>query len=180
MDVKTLCLGALTLGDASGYEIKKMFEEGPFSHFHQASFGSIYPALGNLCESGQVSMREHPQDGRPDKKIYSITETGKATLTRKLRKAPTADKFRSEVLVMFFLAEYMQPDHMVEVFDKYLQSYRAKLDCFCDTDESAFPPHRQFTRGLGNALYQAAVDFMEENRHLLLGPSGDPENKGGA
>ena len=39
MDAKILCLGALTCGDASGYEIKKIFEGAPFAHFHQVSFG---------------------------------------------------------------------------------------------------------------------------------------------
>jgi len=55
MDVKTLCLGVLSLGDASGYEIRKMFEEGPFAHFHHASFGSIYPALSPLLDAEQVT-----------------------------------------------------------------------------------------------------------------------------
>ena len=32
MDVKTLCLGVLTEGDKSGYEIKKHFEQA-FRHF---------------------------------------------------------------------------------------------------------------------------------------------------
>ena len=39
MGAKILCLGALTCGDASGYEIKKIFEGAPFAHFHQVSFG---------------------------------------------------------------------------------------------------------------------------------------------
>ena len=47
MDVKTLCIGILSLGDASGYEIKKQLEER-FSFFYDASFGSIYPALNKL------------------------------------------------------------------------------------------------------------------------------------
>ena len=52
MDVKTLCLGVLTLGDASGYEIRKQFEEGPFAHFFGASYGSggigalVQPLIG--------------------------------------------------------------------------------------------------------------------------------------
>src|SRR3546814_3071348 len=56
MDAKTLCLGVLSRGAASGYEIKKAFEEGPFSHFHQASFGSIYPALNALSADGLVAV----------------------------------------------------------------------------------------------------------------------------
>ncbi|MHA1597813.1 MAG: PadR family transcriptional regulator, partial [Alphaproteobacteria bacterium] len=159
-----------TLGDASGYEIKKMFEDGPFAHFHQASFGSIYPALGKLGDAGLVSMREKSQDGRPDKKIYSLTEKGEAALKCKLAKTAADDRIRSETMVMFFLAEYMQPDHLEETFDAYLDGYRMKLDSLREPDDSVFPPHRQFTRGLGRAFYQTFVDYMNKNRHLLLGP----------
>ena len=82
MDSKTLCLGALMLGDASGYEIKKLFEEGPFSYFHQTSLGSIYPALGTLMEEGLVTCDERAQEGRPDKKVYSLTDAGRAAFKK--------------------------------------------------------------------------------------------------
>src|SRR3546814_11137191 len=68
MDAKTLCLGVLSRGAASGYEIKKAFEEGPFSHFHQASFGSIYPALNALSADGPVAVRAQAQQKRPQRK----------------------------------------------------------------------------------------------------------------
>src|SRR3546814_15551348 len=67
MDVKTLCLGVLSRGEASGYEIKKAFEEGPFSHIHHASFGSIYPALNALSAEGLVAVRAQAQNTRPAK-----------------------------------------------------------------------------------------------------------------
>ena len=80
MDVKTLCLGALSRGDASGYEIKKAFEEGPLSHIHEASFGAIYPALTELERQGLVTGREMAQEKRPDKKVYALTEAGLGAL----------------------------------------------------------------------------------------------------
>ena len=54
MDVKTLCLGVLTEGDRTGYEIKQRFEEA-FNHFFGAGFGSIYPALAELTRRGLVT-----------------------------------------------------------------------------------------------------------------------------
>ena len=57
MDVKTLCLGVLCehWGKASGYEIRKLLkEEGAFSHFVDAGYGSIYPALNKLSDEGLV------------------------------------------------------------------------------------------------------------------------------
>lgn len=177
MDVKTLCLGALTLGDASGYEIKKMFEEGPFSYFHQAGFGSIYPALNALCDEGLVDMCICAQNDRPDKKVYSITEKGDDALRRKLQKKPAADKIRSETLVMFFLADHLSPEHLHKVYDGYLEAYRAKLQCLYEVQKQEIPPHRQFTSGFGIAFYEAAIDYMENNRHLLFADAeaGDQE-----
>ncbi len=60
MNTKELCLGALFLGDASGYEIKQRFET-TFSHFQQASFAAIYPALTRLKAEGLVSSRVEVQ-----------------------------------------------------------------------------------------------------------------------
>ena len=79
MDVKTVCLGMLTDGDASGYDLKKQFES-TFSHFFAAGYGSIYPALSALLADGLVDCREIAQDGRPDRKVYRITTAGRAHL----------------------------------------------------------------------------------------------------
>ena len=82
MDVKTLCLAVLSRRDATGYEIRKQFAKGPFAHFQKASLGAIYPALTRAAEEGLVTVTEEAQDGRPDKKVYSLTEAGKAALRR--------------------------------------------------------------------------------------------------
>ena len=83
MDVKTVCLGMLTDGDASGYDLKKHFECS-FGHFFPAGYGSIYPALATLARNGLVEFEEIPQDGKPDRKVYSITEKGREELMRGL------------------------------------------------------------------------------------------------
>jgi len=59
MDTKTLCLGVLTLGDASGYDVRKQLTE-TFSHFMEISPSGIYPALrakGRLFSSRLVAIR---------------------------------------------------------------------------------------------------------------------------
>ena len=91
MDIKTTCLGVLMLGDASGYEIRKSFEEGPFSHFAEGGFGSIYPALTKLTKEGLVTCTAHQQEKRPAKKVYHITDAGWSHLEAAMReKIPSA------------------------------------------------------------------------------------------
>ena len=45
MDTCSICLDVLSMGEFTGYEIKKLFEKGPLCHFYDAGYGSIYPAL---------------------------------------------------------------------------------------------------------------------------------------
>ncbi len=179
MDAKTLCLGALTCGDASGYEIKKMFEEGAFAHFHQVSFGSIYPALAKLCEEGLIDMHEESQDGRPDKKVYSLTDKGRDALRLAVKKTPAPDKVRSEVMVMFFLQEYLEADHLSEVFYQQLNTYRALLEKVNELDDTGMTSEQMFVRGLGRTYYGSIVKYMEENASMILREETKPLGKTG-
>ncbi len=166
MDVKILCLGVLSRGDASGYEIKKAFEEGPFAHIHVATFGSIYPALNALDAEGKVRCREEAQDKRPDKKVYSITALGRDSLCEALMAAPAPDKVRSDFLFILFFATLLPVDRLAQLIDRRIAWYR---DCLarmesCDIGD----PGARFVRGLGEAVYRTAADYLTENRDRLL------------
>ncbi len=171
MDVKTLCLGVLTLGDASGYEIKKHFEEGPFAHFHAAGFGSIYPALSALHADGLVTCTEIPQDGRPDKKVYHISEAGRTVFREALRKDPAPDSYRSEAVFMMFFGDLLDETHLTSVFEEYLETYRRRAERMRAQEEAlrAASAERRFVHGLGLAIYETVVDYMQTNRPLLFG-----------
>ena len=168
MDVKTMCLGVLSLGDATGYEIRKQFEDGPFAFFHAAGYGSIYPALGKLDADGLVSCTEMAQDGRPDKKVYSITEAGSDAFRKALHKVPVEDKIRSESLFMLFFADLLDARAKENVFDSYLEKYRTYIACMEEHGVCEAPGGRCFVHGFGLAIYRAIVGYMEANRHLLF------------
>jgi PadR family transcriptional regulator AphA len=127
MNVRTLCLGILAQQDASGYEIKKAVEEGLFAHFIDASYGSIYPALTQMLADGHVSVSEDNQPGKPPKKVYSITETGKTALRKALHVTPKQDKYKSEFLFQALFKADLTPDHLEHVFDEQMTTCGASL-----------------------------------------------------
>jgi len=174
MDIKTLCLGGLILGEASGYDLKKRFEDGPFAHFHHASFGSIYPALASLLKDGLVTCREEAQGGRPGKKTYAITEAGRAHFRHDLAKVPLADRVRSESLFMLFFSNFLDEAHLHQVFEGYLDGFREKVRYLDELDDGDISDGRRFVRGLGRALYETAAIYMDEHRHLVLGAGNAP------
>lgn len=170
MDVKTLCLGVLSLGDTTGYDIRKMFEDGPFGHFYDASYGSIYPALGKLLDEGFVEVSEEEQSGKPAKKVYTLTGTGRVRLKEALAEAPGHDRIRSEYLVRLFFAHLMEPDDACRVYDEYLAVYEylAEHGCASEEELKGMPPGRRIVNGFGLHLYQAMADFMRENRETFV------------
>lgn len=168
MDIKTLCLGILSLGEATGYEIKKMVAEGSFSFFSEASYGSIYPALGKLMEEGYVNCRELPQDKRPDKKVYSLTEKGRSELTKALRKDPNPDKNRSEFLAAILFAESVAPERVHEMIEDRIVEHKLKIIALQGILAGEITPASRFVVKYGIATQKAALTFLEENQESLV------------
>jgi PadR family transcriptional regulator, regulatory protein AphA len=169
MNVKTLCLGILSFGEASGYEIKKKVEEGLFSHFIDASYGSIYPALIQMLAEELVTVRAEEQSGRPDKKVYAITAKGLHSLAQALTVTPDRDKFKSEFLFQMLLMELLPPSQVAGVYEHQLALLRAELGHIegCRDHADAHPGTR-FVNGYGRAVMGAAVRYLEECRDGLL------------
>ena len=166
MQVTTLCLGALVFGDATGYEINKMFEDGPFSHFLDASYGSIYPALMRLTEEGLVTCKAEAQERRPDKKIYSLTEKGRLKLREALQQPIADDKFRSEFLFTLLFAHLLPRNRVRTMMDHRLAALKEKLIELSQPDAED-TPGMDFARQYGYAIYSASIDFLENRRHLI-------------
>ncbi|MCZ4271008.1 PadR family transcriptional regulator [Maritalea porphyrae] len=110
MNVRTVCLAILTQGETTGYEIRKRSTEGDFSFFLEASFGSIYPALSKLEEDGFVTSHVQAQEGKPAKRVYSITQVGRESFINSLFEDLNADVFRSEFMLFLRFAEELPRD----------------------------------------------------------------------
>lgn len=171
MDIKTLCLGILTLGDASGYEIKQVFEDA-FSHFYVAGFGSIYPALADLARDGHVTVSNIEQEKRPAKKVYQLTESGHATFLSALMETYPHHRMRSDFLVLMVFAHLLPAEQLARVFDTRLADIERQIDeiesCLngeeCDGNVL---PGVDFTAGYGIAVLKAGRDYILQHREQL-------------
>ena len=179
MHVRTLCLGALALGDATGYEIKKMFEDGEFSHFLEASYGSIYPSLTRLAEDGLVTCQAEAQDRRPDKKVYSITPRGRAALIDALTAPIAEDKFRSEFLFVMLFAHLLPSAAVSGLIDAKIAEYLGDLENLDENVNAVDTPGGEFVREFGRTVLWSMADFLRKKRHLIEG-RGSAQEKTGA
>lgn len=164
MDVRTICLGILTRGDATGYEIKKLFEDGGYEHFVEASFGSIYPALNRLTEEGLVSVRAESQEKRPDRKVYSITPAGRSTFIASLLKTLPEDRHRSPFVFAMLFSDLLPPSRVNAMVDAYIGQVQTKLALLNSHDAASQSVGEKFVTGFGRALYEASLKFLTAHR----------------
>jgi len=170
MDVKTVCLGMLTDGEASGYDLKKEFESS-FGHFFAAGYGSIYPALNALARDGLVECRCVPQEGKPDRKVYRITAAGREHLLKALDHPCPSHKVRSEFLATMCFAHLMTREQVETVLDNRVKEAQDYLELFKELETDCiedWPPGARFVLGFGQTMMQAMRQYVEENRHMLL------------
>lgn len=72
-----LLLSKLANGPRHGYELRKQIEE---STGRTLSNNSLYPALRRFAEAGAVTRTAEPQEGRPPRHVYTITDVGRELL----------------------------------------------------------------------------------------------------
>lgn len=184
MDVKDLCLGALTYGDATGYDIKKFFESS-FSHCFLAGYGSIYPALAELTADKLVTARVVPGHGGPSRKVYRITEAGRRSFLASLKRTEPQHKVKSEFLVLMHFAELLPPARLKAILDERLEDIQRQLDLIREFEArveapgSSDTPGARFVCGFGKAVMTAAEDYIHQHRAGLLrrGRRPVPSNK---
>jgi DNA-binding PadR family transcriptional regulator len=164
MDVRTICLGILTRGDATGYEIKKTVEEGGYRHFAEASFGSIYPALNRLTEEGLVSVHPEAQEKRPDRKVYTITAAGRRSFLATLMESLPEDRHRSAFAFAMLFADLLPKERVSQMLAAYIAHTEEKLAQLQQTDTKPWREGEHFTNGLGQAAYGAILNYLRVHR----------------
>lgn len=170
MDVKTLCLGVLSMGDASGYEIKKVFEEA-FSHFYVAGFGSIYPALAELSREGLVTCSDVEQERRPAKKVYHLTEAGLAAFREALADTYPSHRVRSDFMVLLVFAHLLSPSQTAAMLQQRLADIDANLsriDACLEGGDSSHSEGTAFAAGFARTVLEAGRDYIEQHKAGLL------------
>lgn len=78
-DLDALILAVLSDRDLHGYEISKSIKQKS-SDVLKFGEGQLYPALHKLESEGLIQASWVPQEGKPDRKVYSITSSGLTAL----------------------------------------------------------------------------------------------------
>jgi len=113
MALEHAILVSLAERSASGYELARRFDAS-IGHFWRASHQQIYKVLGRMEADDWVASDLVAQDGRPDKKVYVVTDAGRDELAR-WTSTPTPEEHpRSEFAVKLRALPFGDGDAILE------------------------------------------------------------------
>ncbi|QIL91012.1 PadR family transcriptional regulator [Microbulbifer sp. SH-1] len=126
MSLRFAVLSLLDIEPGSGYDLKRRFERS-VHHFWSASHQQMYRELHKLHGEGLLDCVEEIQDGRPDKKVYSLTAAGRGALEAWVAKPAAAQKIRDPFLIQVFAGHHLPPAQMRVELQRHLSEHRDKL-----------------------------------------------------
>lgn len=155
MGLREAILVCLTEGPQSGYDLKKTFDTS-IGFFWHADHQRIYRALKTLHEDGLVAAEAVAQSGKPDKKLYTLTDAGRAALRQWSIDGPSAPpSVKDEMMVRLYALDEVD----VGAVRKQIMARR-----------SAHAERLSLYRHIENVRYREknADDLRSVGRHLGL------------
>lgn len=166
MDLRTLCLGILTDGSATGYEIRKTINTR-FAHFAGASVGALYPALNSLLAGKFVSVISE-KGGPLDKRVFEITESGRNAFVERLTKARGVETVRSEFLAAMNFAQHLPMEHLRLLVDGRAAELRSESLALRAIPMTRMTEGERFAIRYALAIRRAAIEFIEHEGRAIL------------
>ena len=137
MSLRYGLLGQLNYADATGYNLKKAFDQS-LNFFWNAHKSQIYKELTTLKREGLLSVKLVVQEDKPNQKVYSITPEGREELCRWLDTDLIIQDFvvRETFLIKVFFWGEISPASAVEKLQQFIKIHKQKLESFKPIEQS--------------------------------------------
>lgn len=169
MALKHAILAALRGGEATGYELSKRFDVS-VANFWPATPQQIYRELDRLESEGMLTARLVEQSSRPNKRIFRVTESGRAELEEFIRATARPTAIRDDLLVKVVALDDGNAEPVTVAVNERLQRCRAKLELYASLragllGDSSEAGYLASEKRPGNYLaLLAGISFEEGNR----------------
>lgn len=135
-----------TLGSESysGYDLWKKFS-CTSKYYWQATQQQIYRELGKLEKDGAIASVLIPQENRPNKKLYEITDKGIEMLKNWLVEPAEPMAIREELLVKIIAAKLVPKWVILQEIKRHHQIHCQQLSVYKEIEEEEFPDISQLS-----------------------------------
>ncbi len=157
--------GASGAGGVHGYDLQRHYTDGALGEIIRLEPGMLYHHLKKLDRYGLITTEVIPQPDRPDRRIHTLTGSGRERLERWLR-APVrvTREIRLDVLLKLFFARRLDPAHRASLIAQQravLAELEASLRTQIDALDPAGSDDREPVLHLRQLQTRAALDWLD-------------------
>ena len=152
-------LAFLDFRPLTGYDLKKYFDQS-VAHFWSATQSHIYRTLEKLENDGWVKSRIIPQQGKPNRKEYIITDAGKEELQRWLSTPLPLTPVREAWLIQIFSSHGNSNETIVNLLQARRDAIASRLQAFRTKGQDAIAENARVVNNPRAAeLWQITLDY---------------------
>jgi len=185
MSLPHALLGLINYQPTTGYDLKATFTKS-IHFFWNATLPQIYRTLTQMEKKGWLKLTVEHQNGKPSRKVYTITKAGREELRRWLAEPLGMRELRNAMLIKVFFGNQMEPSRLAahlrewrqyhaDLLERYekeipsvIQAYANETGAFKDV------PYWAFTLDYGKRVDRLVFDWCDK----VLRKIGDKGNKG--
>ncbi|MGB3301627.1 PadR family transcriptional regulator [Gordonia sp. (in: high G+C Gram-positive bacteria)] len=153
MALEHAILVSLSERPGTGYEIGQQFSRS-IGYFWSATHQQIYRTLKKLHADGLVSFESIAQDGRPDKKVYTLSNAGEAMLADWVNSPTPLTPLRSDLGVKLRAADLGDLPTVISELRAHRDEANGLLEIYRGWSEQYYPEPDNLT---GRKLNQYLV-----------------------
>ncbi len=127
MRLRHAILGLLSHAPQSGYDLNRAFNSS-IVYFWYADQSQVYRTLDRLEADGAISTQVIPQSGRPDRRVHSLTESGRAELDAWLASPLEPQTDKDPLLARVFFAARLGHEKVDEILTEAEERFRDELE----------------------------------------------------
>ncbi|MGV9881041.1 PadR family transcriptional regulator [Streptomyces sp. NPDC003006] len=133
MKFEHVLLGFVAMRPCTGYDLKRWLdsEMGRMIRLRTQQ-SQIYRTLSRMCADGWIDYTVERNEGRPDAKVYRVTEAGEEVLLDRLAEpyTPSPDFGDPEFMIRYTFAIFLSPEEQKHLLHTELKARRAQAERF--------------------------------------------------
>lgn len=159
MSLKHAIMVLLETEAGSGYDLLKRFKQR-LGFFWQASHQQIYQQLKAMHQEGLINCQLEAQLGKPDRKVYSMTEVGHRELLAWLNAACKPQKVNDSLLVKLYGGHLLDSAVLLDEIQQHKKQHEKALAIMLEME-------LQYKQLIGVEKNRLALPFLTLRRGIL-------------
>lgn len=154
MSLPHAILGLLNYQAMTGYDLKHHWFDRSMRYFWPADQAQIYRTLDGLVTRGWVTFTIEPGGDRPNRKVYSLTESGRQELDQWLTTPLPLPSVRDPLMVQLFSAAEIPDTEIAGLLNENRAAHLERLAAY----EQVRAQLEQLDPGKRRRLWLSVVD----------------------